>query len=99
MKYTDRAFSLAKPLPKGAKAVGDIPVSFFTDALFGLDVSVGRGRLGSWAGGDWRVKRMREAGHEVGDEERETRKVGKYIYIGKKRSNGGGRSSKDVGRE
>eukprot|EP00752_Nemacystus_decipiens_P011137 g9896.t1 len=37
MKYTDRAFSLSKPLPKGAKAVGDIPVSFFTDALFSLD--------------------------------------------------------------
>lgn len=39
MKYTDRAFSLAKPLPKGVKSVGDIPVSFFTDALFSLDVS------------------------------------------------------------
>lgn len=47
MKYTDRAFSLAKPLPKGAKAVGDLPVSFFTDALFGLDVSKGWGPVGT----------------------------------------------------
>lgn len=39
MKYTDRAFSLAKPLPKGVKSVSDIPVTFFTDALFSLDVS------------------------------------------------------------
>ncbi|CAM9749382.1 unnamed protein product [Pylaiella littoralis] len=37
MKYTDRAFSLAKPLPKGVKSVSDIPVTFFTDALFSLD--------------------------------------------------------------
>ncbi|CAM9881150.1 unnamed protein product [Scytosiphon promiscuus] len=37
MKYTDRAFSLAKPLPEGKKSVGDIPVSFFTEALFSLD--------------------------------------------------------------
>ncbi|CAM9872888.1 unnamed protein product [Ectocarpus sp. 8 AP-2014] len=37
MKYTDRAFSLAMPLPSGTKSVGDIPLSFFTDALFSLD--------------------------------------------------------------
>ncbi|CAM9847718.1 unnamed protein product [Ectocarpus sp. 4 AP-2014] len=40
MKYTDRAFSLAMPLPSGTKSVGDIPLSFFTDALFSLDVSL-----------------------------------------------------------
>ena len=50
MKYTDRAFSLAKPLPKGVKAVSDIPLSFFTDALFSLNVSAGWGRGGAWTG-------------------------------------------------
>eukprot|EP00904_Undaria_pinnatifida_P009534 jgi/Undpi1/5710/HiC_scaffold_2.g00984.m1 len=36
-KYTDRAFSLSRPLPSGKKNVDELPVSYFTDALFNLD--------------------------------------------------------------
>ena len=37
-KYTDRAFSLSRSLPSGKKGVNDLPVSFYTDVLFNLDV-------------------------------------------------------------
>lgn len=37
-KYADRAFAMSEPLPKSTKDVEDLPLSFYTDLLFGLNV-------------------------------------------------------------
>lgn len=50
-KYTDRAFSLSAPLPGGKKTVDELPVTFFTDVLFDLNVRYHAGKMPFRGGG------------------------------------------------